>query len=59
MTDFPATFPAPETDEELIAAMDDCFEQIKRLREEMDKDQADIDRLKNETRTLLTQLKAA
>jgi hypothetical protein len=59
MTDFPAAFPAPQTDEESMTAIDQCFEQIVRLREQMDKDQTDIERLKDETRSILAQLKAA
>ena len=59
MTDFLATVPVPQTDEELITAINQCFEQIARLREQMDKDQTDIERLKDETRSILAQLKAA
>jgi hypothetical protein len=59
MTNFPATIPAPQTDEELMTAIDQCFEQIERLREQMNKDQTDIERLKDETLRILAQLNAA
>ncbi|HLJ55383.1 MAG TPA: hypothetical protein VKT77_10115 [Chthonomonadaceae bacterium] len=59
MTDMSLTAPVPEADEELLADIEKCFEQMKRLREQMERDQAEIDKLKAATRTLLAQLKAA
>jgi len=51
--------PALQTAADFEAATDQCLAQIARLREQMDRDQAKIDRLKAETRTILVQLKAA
>ncbi len=59
MTESFNTLPMPSSDEELKKAMDLCFEQMNRLRVQMARDQADIGRLKQETRAILTQSKAA
>jgi hypothetical protein len=40
------------------AAIDRCLAQMRRLREQMDRDQAEIDRLKAETQAILRLLKA-
>ena len=53
------TPPVLQTDEEYTAEIDRTLEQIKRLREQMVKDQINIDRLKLETRAILAELKAA
>lgn len=58
MTDLTPSFPTPQTDDELKAAIDRCFAEMRRLRALMEKDQTDIDRLKAETRAILAQLKA-
>ena len=51
--------PALQTAADYEAATDQCLAQMRRLRKQMDPDQAEIDRLKAETRTILVQLKAA
>jgi Tfp pilus assembly protein PilN len=51
--------PTLKTAADYEAAIDQCLTEIQRLREKMDKDQADIDRLKAETRAILARLKAA
>ncbi|HLK60425.1 MAG TPA: hypothetical protein VKU00_27940 [Chthonomonadaceae bacterium] len=59
MSEYPTAVFVPETDEQFKLAIDQCLEQINRLRQEMEKDQKEIDRLKAETRVILAQLKAA
>lgn len=51
--------PALETVTDYEAAIEHCLTEIERLNEQMQKDQADIDRLKAETRAMLAKLKAA
>ena len=41
------------------AAIEGCLAQMRQLRQRMDRDQAEIDRLKAETRALLDELRAA
>ncbi len=49
----------PQTTNEYEAAIEECLAQMKRLQEQIDKDQVEIDRLKVETRAILAQMKAA
>jgi hypothetical protein len=51
--------PVLTTPADYEAAIDRCLAQMRRLREKMDRDQAEIDRLKAETRAILEQLRAA
>jgi hypothetical protein len=51
--------PTLKTAADYEAAIDQCLAEMQRLREKMDRDQADIDRLKAETRAILAKLKAA
>jgi hypothetical protein len=48
-----------KTPSDYEAAMEQCLTRMQQLREQMNKDQTDIDRLKAETRAILAQLKAA
>ena len=50
--------PALQISADYEAAIEQCLAQMRHLREQMDKDQTEIDRLKVETRTILLQLKA-
>lgn len=59
MADTTSSIPVPQTEAELIKAIDQCFEQMEHLRRRMEQDQVEIDRLKAETRAILAQLKAA
>ncbi|HZT44462.1 MAG TPA: hypothetical protein VFA07_20020 [Chthonomonadaceae bacterium] len=59
MADTTRSFPVPQTEAELIQAIDQCLEQMEHLRHRMEQDQEEIDRLKAETRAILAQLKAA
>lgn len=51
--------PALQTAADYEAAIEQCLAQMKRVQDQIDKDQADIDRLKAETRAMLARLKAA
>ena len=51
--------PILKTAADYEAAIEGCLTQMRQLRERMDRDQAEIDRLKAETRALLAQLRAA
>ena len=44
---------------ELEAAIEKCVQEVQQIREQMQNDQAEIDRLKNETKAILEELKAA
>ncbi len=48
---------SPQTDAEYETAIEHCLEEMKRLREEMNKDQKDIDQLKAETQDILAELR--
>ena len=49
----------PDEAARIEAAIDECFAAMKLANKKMASDQAEIERLKAETRTMLTQLKAA
>lgn len=51
--------PVIQTAGECEAAVDRCLSQMQRVREQLDRDQTEIDRLKGETREILARLKAA
>jgi hypothetical protein len=51
--------PPLQTAADYEAAIEECLAEMQRLREKIDRDQADIDRLKVETRAILARLKAA
>jgi hypothetical protein len=51
--------PMLETAADYQAAVDRCLEQMRRLRTQMEQEQAVIERLKSETRAILAELKAA
>ena len=44
---------------EYEAAVDRCLEQMRQLREQMDRDQSAIERLKSETRGILAEIRSA
>jgi hypothetical protein len=46
----------PNTAAEYEAAIDQCLERMHRLREQIDRDQAEIDRLRAQTQTKLAEL---
>ena len=51
--------PGLQTTADYEAATDRCLARMRHLREQMEQDQAELDRLKAETRAILEQLKAA
>jgi hypothetical protein len=51
--------PTPQTASDYEAAIDQCLAQMAHLREQMDKDQLEIDRLRVETREMVAKLKTA
>ena len=59
MTELTTTVSAPKTDEEYEVAISGYFDEIDQLRLKMHQDQSEIDRLKAETRAILTQLAGA
>ena len=59
MADMTITQMSPQTEPEYKAAIEQCLVQMKRLREQINQEQAEIDRLKAETRAILMELKAA
>jgi hypothetical protein len=48
---------APQTDAEYEIAIERCLEQMKRLREEINAEDQEIDRLKAETQAILAELR--
>lgn len=55
-----ATFePTDATPEDLKQAVGECIKEIDRVRRQMESDQEEIERLKSETREILSRLKAA
>ncbi|MBI1924494.1 hypothetical protein HYR99_09610 [Candidatus Poribacteria bacterium] len=50
--------PTLETAADYEAAIEQCLAEMKRLNEQLKQDQADIDRLKAETRAMLAKMKA-
>jgi hypothetical protein len=60
MTEEAATLEAvPKADAEYEAAIDNLIVEMKRIREQMTDDQREIERLRAETRAILTQLKTS
>ncbi len=59
MANIEGSLPMPKTDKEYKAAIDQCFAQIERMREQIARDQMEIDRLKAETRAILAELRTA
>lgn len=51
--------PGPTTPADYEAAIEQCLSEMKRLQSLIDQDQAEIDRLKAETRAMLAKMKAA
>ena len=50
---------SPKADAEYESAIDNLLDEMKRIREQMAHDQREIERLRAETRVILTQMKAA
>jgi ABC-type Zn uptake system ZnuABC Zn-binding protein ZnuA len=50
---------APQTSAEYEAAIDQCLAEMERLQQQIRNDEAEIGRLKAETRALLAKMKAA
>ena len=48
---------SPQTDAEYEAAIEQSLAEMKRLREQMNEDQEEIDRLKAETQSILAELR--
>jgi hypothetical protein len=48
---------APQTEAEYEVAIEQCLAEMKRLREQMDEDQQEIDRLKTETQAIIAELR--
>ncbi|MEK6323378.1 MAG: hypothetical protein AABN33_17195 [Acidobacteriota bacterium] len=57
--DNPITLEPDTESAEIKAAVHECIEEIDRVREQMERDQDEIDELKAETREILARLKAA
>jgi hypothetical protein len=57
--DNPITLEPEAESAEIKAAVHECIAEIDRVRKQMETDQAEIDRLKAETREMLARLKAA
>jgi hypothetical protein len=47
----------PHTEAEYQIAIERCLAEMKRLREQIDEDQQEIDRLKEETRAMIAKLR--
>lgn len=58
MSEMIASQPIAETEENYEAAIEACWTELQHLRRQIDADQTEIDRLKTETRAMLSELKA-
>ena len=58
MTEITLNHHAPQTEAEYEVAIEHCLTEMKRLREQIDEDQQEIDCLKTETRAIIAELRA-